>query len=472
MIDPVLLSSLYDNMMSPVYVLDKDGNFIYTNVAFLRLASVKASSLPALNAYELNRQGVISESASLKALRERRRVTLTCLESNLKKPAAHNIVTATPVFDGDGEIQYIFTEIIRLEELERQMETSYISQSDPVLPETPPPRKGAQTVIATSPQMRQLLALAAEVATVDSTILLTGETGTGKDVIAHYIHEHSPRSSKPLLAINCAALPESLLESELFGHERGAYTGAASTGKQGLLQQAHGGTLFLDEVNSMPLSVQSKLLRVLETKKVKRLGALTEEDVDFRLIAATNQDLTACVRAGTFRADLYYRLSVVPLRIPPLRERKEDIIPLALRFIDRYCKRYDRTKLITAEVLDRLVSYDWPGNVRELKNVIERLVVSSTASTVEIKQLPDNILGGERGAAVRPAHPLSWEVYYQSDPDRFSLKSYIDLCESQVIDGALQLCGNTRDAAHLLKTDQSTVVRKRQKYSRKHTEAE
>lgn len=186
--------------------------------------------------------------------------------------------------------------------------------------------------------MRALLDMAKQVAGVDSTILISGETGTGKEVLANFIHRHSHRADRPMVEINCAALPENLLEAELFGYEKGAFTGALNTGKPGMVEEANGGTLFLDEINSLPLALQGKLLRVLESHKSKRLGAVSEREIDFRLLAATNQDLKTCVEKGSFRADLYYRLNVIPLEIPPLRNRREDIIPLALFFLDHFCK--------------------------------------------------------------------------------------------------------------------------------------
>ena len=469
MIDPKLLSSFFDSILTGIYVLNRDGDYIYANGAFLKMSGGEKGDLPHLNAFRMVEEGYVKESAAVRAFEEKRQITLVSHVNNQKGYQYHQIITATPIFDGSGEIEYMIVEMMNLHTLERQMESGFVGHNERLRIDKISGGRDPQPVIAVSPNMQEVVAMATEIAAVDSTVLLTGETGTGKDVLAHYIHEHSSRKDKPMLAINCAALPENLLESELFGYEKGAYTGALNTGKQGLIQRANGGTLFLDEVNSIPLSVQSKLLRVLETKRVKRLGALEEEEVDFRLLAATNQDLQACVDAGTFRPDLYYRMSVVPIEIPPLRERRADIIPLALRFLDRYCRRYDRTKIMTVDALNSLVRYDWPGNVRELKNVIERVVVSSLATTVEVKQLPDNILGQTHSSKPAPAmnFPLDWELFYQNAPDQFSLKSYMDFCEAQVIEGVLRHCGNTREAARLLKTDQSTVVRKRQKYRKK-----
>lgn len=204
---------------------------------------------------------------------------------------------------------------------------------------------------------------------------------------------------------------------------------------------------------------------MLETHKSKRLGAVKEEEIDFRLLAATNQDLKACMIHGTFRADLYYRLNVIPLEIPPLRQRRADIIPLSTFFLDYFCKKYSRTKVFTRPVLEQLEHYDWPGNVRELKNVVERLLVTNSLGSMEIYQTPDQLLGETPPTpAASEVYPADWESFYRYDPERFSLKGYMDFCERQVVADALKRCGSSYKAAALLKTDQSTIVRKRQKY--------
>ena len=313
--------------------------------------------------------------------------------------------------------------------------------------------------------MKHLLEVASQVAATDSTVLILGETGSGKEMLVNYIHRASARASRPLVEINCAALPENLLEAELFGYEKGAFTGALSTGKKGLVEAAHQGTLFLDEINSMPLSVQGKLLRVLESRRSKRLGAVKEREIDFRLLAATNQDLKACVEKGTFRADLYYRLNVIPLEVPPLRSRRDDIVPLTLYFLELYCKKYDRMKVLGRRALEQLQRYDWPGNVRELRNVVERLVVTSASGVVEISQVPESLLDdGGATDKVPQVYPADWSSFYQYDPEGFSLKEYMEFCERKLLSDVLAEYKSTYKAAKFLKTDQSTIVRKKQKY--------
>ena len=251
--------------------------------------------------------------------------------------------------------------------------------------------------------MRRVLELAGRVAPSDATVLITGESGTGKERVARFLHERSGRSKGPFLAINCGALPESLLESELFGHVKGAFTGATAE-KRGLFEAASGGTLFLDEIGETTLALQVKLLRVLQERSVRRVGATRDLRVDARIVAATNRNLEAMVEEKTFRKDLFYRLRVVPLEIPPLRERREDVLPLALAFIARSCSEHccGPCALGTA-VLDCLLGHDWPGNVRELQNAIERAVLLAEGKPrIEVGDLPPEVRG-QRPPAPREA---------------------------------------------------------------------
>ncbi|MCC6025519.1 MAG: sigma-54 dependent transcriptional regulator, partial [Caldimicrobium sp.] len=235
--------------------------------------------------------------------------------------------------------------------------------------------KIAENIVAESPAMKKVLSLVSKVAETDAPVLITGESGTGKGVIARLIHQLSPAKEGPFLQINCAAIPETLLEAELFGYERGAFTGATHS-KAGLFELAEGGTLFLDEIGDMPLSLQAKLLTVLQDKTIRRLGGLKEIKVNFRFISATNQDLEKMVEEGKFREDLFWRLNVIRINIPPLRERKEDIIPLAQHFIKKFNQKYRKeVQGLTQEAMLALLRHDFPGNVRELENRIERGII-------------------------------------------------------------------------------------------------
>lgn len=263
-------------------------------------------------------------------------------------------------------------------------------------------REAFEQIVGRSVRMRAVYEQVRQVAPTTATVLITGESGTGKELVARAIHNRSLRKSRPFVTLNCGALPETLLESELFGYERGAFTGALGM-KAGRIEQAHEGTLFLDEVGEMSPKTQIDFLRVLQEREFRRVGATHPITVDVRFIAATNQDLEAAVKAGAFREDLYYRLAVVPITLPALRERTEDIPLLATAFLREFCARYDRPeKSFSAPALQALREYGWPGNVRELRNLIERLVVTVPDRVVRPVHLPSTVLTGER-----PEHSLT-----------------------------------------------------------------
>jgi len=261
--------------------------------------------------------------------------------------------------------------------------------------------RGQRPIIAQDPKMLELLEVARTVASSPAPVLITGESGTGKELLARYIHEQSPRKDRPFVAVNCAALPEGLLETELFGHERGSFTGAVAQ-KKGKFELAHRGTLLLDEVSEMPLSLQAKILRALQEGEIDRVGGIKPVAVDVRVIATSNRDLVEEVRRGRFREDLFFRLNVIPLHIPPLRERKEDIPLLASYFLEKYADLNGKTaKDLAPETLDLLMDYFWPGNVRELENVIHRAVLLAKGEVLEPRDLVI-----EEGLSPRAPHPV------------------------------------------------------------------
>src|SRR6266849_1314722 len=252
---------------------------------------------------------------------------------------------------------------------------------------------GLDNIIGQSPNMKAIFDMIQTVAPQASRVLITGESGTGKELVARAIHENSARSQTPFITINCGAFPETLLESELFGYMKGAFTGA-NENRQGLFQAAHGGTLFMDEIGNMSLTMQVKLYRVLQEGKVRPIGSNEESDVDVRIIAATNKDFEKEIAEGRFREDLYYRLSVIPIQVPALRERREDIPLLARHFLERFRKTMEKPiEGISPEAMSRLEAYDWPGNVRELENTMERAVALETGKEISARVLPDRILG-------------------------------------------------------------------------------
>jgi two-component system response regulator PilR (NtrC family) len=285
------------------------------------------------------------------------------------------------------------------------------------------------------------------VARTNSTILLTGESGTGKGLVAQAIHFHSLRREKPMVSLNCGAMPEALLESELFGHMRGAFTGAEAN-KKGLLEVAERGTIFLDEIGEMSPVMQVKLLRVLQERRFRRVGGLEELQADIRVIAATNQDLSRAVAEGRFREDLYYRINVIPISLPPLRERREDIPLLAEHFLAKYVEQMDKSiTSISRDALDLLVRHDWPGNIRELENVIERAVALESTPAILPDSLPPSVRGDLPRAAVAGAAPAADAL-----PDSgFDLEAHVKQIERGYIAEALKRAGGVQvKAAELL----------------------
>ncbi|SHI85717.1 Transcriptional regulator containing PAS, AAA-type ATPase, and DNA-binding Fis domains [Dethiosulfatibacter aminovorans DSM 17477] len=307
--------------------------------------------------------------------------------------------TGIPIFNDSGELTRMVvtgrdvSDLVRLKgELKQaqDMEIEYYTELQE-LKEQRRHKKREEEVIHSSLSMEKLLNIAKRAANTDSSVFITGESGVGKEVIAKHIHKNSDRKDKAFIAINCAAIPSELLESEFFGYEEGAFTGAKKGGKKGLFEEANGGTIFLDEIGELPLSMQSKLLRVIQENGFMRIGGNKIIPVDVRYISATNIAREDLASKEKFRQDLYYRLSVVPLRIPPLRDRKSDIFPLAYHFLKLNNAKYDRDVKITSDVMEKFHIYSWPGNVRELKNVIERMVILSSRDVVSIDDL-DNLI--------------------------------------------------------------------------------
>lgn len=299
------------------------------------------------------------------------------------------------------------------------------------------------TIVCNSQQMRKVIDLTIRVAKVDSTVLILGDSGVGKEVVAGLIHKAGNRSKRPFIRLNCGAIPENLLESELFGYEGGAFTGARREGKPGMLELAHKGTLFLDEIAELPPALQVKLLTAIQERVVTRLGGTKPIQVDLRILAATNRNIYAMVEQGRFRADLYYRLNVIPIVIPSLKERKEDIPFLISHFLQKFNEKHHQTKSIDAGAMDILYHYPWPGNVRELENLVERLVVITPGDGIGARDLPINVLN--KGS-------------------NFRVNGSFSLSEKEIITELYHRLQSTRKVAEALGVNQSTVVRKMKKY--------
>lgn len=471
--------TVLDNFSDGIYILDDAGNYIFVNSAYSKLLNMPKSVLLRYNVHDFLSTGQIDLCISDIVYREKRQVVMfqdVWDTQNYGRSAIRQIVTSTPIFGEGGRIRNILAVVQPLDRLndlyQQACQNSVISS----FVWTGNQHPNSPAVIAESRVMRTVLDIAATVAQTDSAVLLLGESGTGKEVVAQYIHSVSPRGERPLVVVNCASLPENLLETELFGYEKGAFTGAAPGGKKGLFEAAEGSTLFLDEINSLPISLQGKVLRAIETKVIQRIGSTRSTPVDFRLITATNEDLAQLVEEKQFRADLYYRLNVIPIRLPPLRDRQEDILPLANYFLSHFCQKYSKDKLLTPHTLEVFRRYPWPGNVRELRNVVERSVVMSMGRNIEISDLA-YFTGSMVNDNSSPARPQSEtqdrvQTYSPSPASNFeamlqegiSLEQYLDQCEREYLGYTLQKYRSSYQAAQALGTSQTSIMRRKKKY--------
>lgn len=359
-----ILNSIYDGL----YITDGQANTILINRAYEEVSGLRREDVLGKSMQEIVATGMIDRSGSLGVLKTRKPVTL----EQTFRTGKQALITSTPHFDSSGEITMIITVV-------RDMTEIYGLQRN---------QRFVSRMVAADPRTLEVLARAQKVAALDTTILLLGETGVGKEQFARYIYENSARARQSFIGINCGAIPASLIESELFGYEKGAFTGASKEGKMGVFESADKGTVFLDEVGDLPLEMQVHLLRVLQEMQVRRVGGVRSISVDVRIIAATNRNLLDMVHEKTFREDLYYRLNVVPIEIPPLRERKRDIRPLVESFLKDMNKKYRYQKRFADAAMEILYSYVWPGNVRELKNVVEQAVILSAGDEIQPSELP------------------------------------------------------------------------------------
>ncbi|AYD41109.1 PAS domain S-box protein [Clostridium fermenticellae] len=438
-----------------IYITDGDANTIFLNRSYEKITGMKKKEMIGKNMEYLEKNKFISKSGTLMVLRSKRSITIQQSFKTGKKV----LVSSSPIFDDDKNIIMVVTnvrDVTELYELKEQLEKNkeltqkYYSQVAAMRNQL----LNFSDIIVEDEKMLATLKASEKVARVDTTVLLLGETGVGKEVIAKYVHKNSKRKDKSFIKINCGAIPENLIESELFGYEKGAFTGANKEGKIGLFELADTGTIFLDEVGELPLDMQVKLLRVLQEGEIKRVGGIKNIKVDVRVIAATNRNLEDMVRKKAFREDLYYRLNVIPITILPLRKRRADIEPLAKYFLQMFNKKYDFNKKISSGAMESLKRYEWPGNVRELKNIIERVVIMSTGNNILRSDLPIKEIWSNNG--VHQINSVNMNI---------TLKQAVENLEKNLIESAFEECGNVRSAAKKLGIDASTLVRKRKKYN-------
>jgi len=445
-----IIESSYDGF----WITDGQGTTLHINSAYERISGICKEEVLGKKMDELVAEGYFSDSVTLHVLRRRERVTMM---HEIRKTGKRVLITGNPIFNESGEIVRVVTnvrDITELIELKQDLEQRE-KQAARYQNELAQLRSSRvdDNVVVESCQMRHSYDLATWVGQVDSTVLILGESGVGKEVIAQTIVSSSGRRDEAFIKVNCGALPENLLESELFGYDKGSFTGADKKGKLGMFELAHKGTLLLDEVAEIPLNLQVKLLRAIQEQEIMRVGGTKPIKLDVRIIAVTNKDLEELVRTGKFREDLFYRLNVIPITVPPLRERKEDLAPLIEHFLKKYNEKYRLKKSIRHDAIELLLQYGWPGNVRELQNIVERMVVLSREEVVGLENLP---------LQIKSLLEHKQQIFGDA-AELKSLKKALFELEKRLILTALQQYGTTRRAAEALGVDQSTVVRKFQR---------
>jgi len=444
-----------DHLYDGIYISDGQGKTIYVNKAYTRITGISPEEIVGRYVCELENEDYYKNAVTPQVLKYRRQVN-SMGEST--RNGKRMLITGNPIFDEKGEVVKVVVidrDITDLSTMQAELEDTQLKMKAVEADKN----KNKQEIehlrqmhlkknlVGKSPAIQQILKSIRQVSCIDVTVLISGETGVGKEVVANELYANSTRKNGPFIKVNCAAIPANLLESELFGYEKGSFTGASTGGKMGMFELADKGTVLLDEIGEMSLDLQAKLLRVIQHKEIKRIGGSKTVKLDVRIIAATNCELKESVKQGKFREDLYYRLNVFPIHIPPLRSRTEDIILLAEHLFEVYNSRYGKLTTIEGKGMEALQQYSWPGNVRELQNVIERLVIiSEPVAEITFEQI----------ATLLNIDPYFSEIMNNET----SLKEIVGMVERKTIEKALAICGSTRKAAQILKVDQSTIVKK------------
>ncbi|NMC27257.1 MAG: sigma 54-interacting transcriptional regulator, partial [Syntrophomonadaceae bacterium] len=449
------LDAIVESSFDGLFITDGKGVTLRYNNAFAQLTGINQYEYVGRSVEDIKRDGIISDPVTFSVLEQKKSITVM-QESRIGKLT---LTTGNPVIDKNGELIRVVCNVRDITELnllrqELEKVQGLTQHYENQLRTLQMQYNGSEKLVVSSAKMRKLLEMVIRLAAVDSTILITGESGTGKELIAEIIHSNSSRSDKPLIKVNCGAIPENLLESELFGYEGGAFTGAKKEGKPGYIELAAGGTLFLDEIGEIPLNLQVKLLRFLQSKEIIRVGGSSYHNIDVRIVTATNRDLLEMVQKKQFREDLYYRLNVVPVNTPPLRERKEDIPTLVAHFMGLYNRKYHMERKIAPEVIDIFMQYEWPGNIRELENLIERLVVISPGDIIRREDLPAHLVDT---VGVNSSFILVSGI--------LPLKEAVESVEKQLLEKVYNKSLTTRQMAKELEVDASTIVRKAAKYN-------
>ncbi|MBF0241869.1 MAG: sigma 54-interacting transcriptional regulator [Desulfamplus sp.] len=457
------LDTIIESSNDGLWICDGNGTVLRINPASERFTGVKSSDVVGKNMRDIVKEGLVDQSVTLEVLKTGKKANLI----QKTRTGKELFLTGNPVFDHNGKLFRVVVnerDITEINELQRELDekAALNAQYRQDLLEMQIEETRSMKIIAKTPEFMRIVQQAVKLGSVDSTILILGESGTGKGVIADLIHKYSSRSSEPMIKLNCGSIPESLVESELFGYEKGAFTGAKTSGKPGKFEMADKGVIFLDEVAELPLASQVKLLRFLEDGTITRVGGTTQKKVDVRIIAATNRDLKQMMEKKLFRSDLYYRLNVIPITMPPLRERKECIITMLHHFMEQSCIRYKKAMVtLSREALDALLSYFYPGNVRELINICERLVVLSNDGHITFDDLPSSV----RASAQANEQNIETGCDLTKEGEGGKLREIMERVEMRILQNALQIHGTQTLVANFLGLNQSTVGRKLKKYN-------
>jgi len=435
------LQEIIDTVDDGIGVADDEGRIVLLSDGYVRLTGLSREEAGlGKHVTEVVKEGIISGSISREVMKYGTKRTII----QKIKTGCEVLATGIPTFDKNGNIKRVIVSFRDLSYLNRVRSQLGLAKSNDKLMEK---------MSVKTPAMEKVIELVSRVAPVDITVLISGESGVGKEVVAREIVHHSNRNKKPFVHINCGAIPENLLESELFGYEGGAFSGAIKGGKVGLFEIANHGTIFLDEVSEMPLPLQVKLLSFLQDHTIRRVGGTTSIVLNVRVIAATNKNLESLVEQGLFRHDLYYRLNVVPIVIPALRQRKDDITPLTDAFLRKFNKKYSLNKKIGLQAIQVLENYEWPGNVRQLENIIERLVVMTEGDNI----LPQSIREYLR---INESSKHATSIDDIVIPHIMPLKKALSIVEKDLVKRALDTCGTTRAAATALGVAHTSIIRK------------
>lgn len=454
-----VINSSYDGIV----ITDETGMIIHQNPAYAKITGLSTSQCIGRNLRDLEIEGIINHSATLKAIKENKEITIT----QKINTGATVLVSAVPIRDKNNNIKKVVNNVRDLTylntlESEKEKLEKKNQQIEKELESLKIQNNHTLSIIASSKEMNIVLDRALKVARIDSGILIEGPSGSGKEKIVELIHHHSHRNKFPLIKVNCGAIPETLLESELFGYEPGAFTGANQKGKKGLFEAANNGTLLLDEIGEMPQNLQVKLLRVIQEQEITRVGGTHPISVNIRIIAVTNRDLKEMIQQGTFREDLFYRLNIIPIKIPPLIKRKDDIIPLNYHFLKQINEKYGIKRQFSQDALNLFYHYHWPGNVRELRNFVERTALMSPHTEVTADDIKKELkIFNDKN--VKEDQQFIKQI--NKNYTMMSLKEKVETYEKSIIKETLPLFPSIRKAAQSLKVDQSTLVRKMQRYN-------